>query len=450
MGTPQGSVTIRLSAPLKRSVHAVTQNPVGKRCIRFARTTAIELLHFARGVEWLRRRLHLPANKTVDLLQNVGMGDVRVIELSPGRAFRRALPALPQDAGALSHFRERIREYPEKEYVAVLERGSVWGYAHGAVFTSRDEFVPTFARDPWGPFLHEVWTRVRLPQPRRVAGRALYLVTAEATDNYHHWMIDLLPRIGAAERAGFPVSSFDHIILNHSNRAYQWETLQQLGIRREQIVQVNSALRLQPDELVIPSLKTSNEQMPAEHVSFLRRNFLPATASSRSRTRRIFLSRKDAPSRRLRNEAAAFEMLQACGFESVCLSGWSIARQATLFAEAEVIAGPSGAAFANLVFATPGTRVIEFASPNWLTVYHWMISARRGLHHSIVLGPGRLPPKELNIAGRGGDMVIDLGKLERVLATLPPSTAAASLPKAAATSYGRSTPPFFGAGACTP
>jgi hypothetical protein len=128
----------------------------------------------------------------------------------------------------------------------------------------------------------------------------------------------------------------------------------------------------------------------------------------------------------------------------------SIASQATLFDEAEVIAGPSGAAFANLVFATPGTRVIEFASPNWLTVYHWMISARRGLHHSIVLGPGRLPPTELNIAGRGGDMVIDLGKLERVLATLPPSTAAASLPKAAATSYGRSTPPFFGAGACTP
>jgi capsular polysaccharide biosynthesis protein len=443
-------VTTRLSATIKRSVHAVTQSHVGKRCIRFARATTIEVLHVARGVEWLRRRLHLPANQTIDLLQHANTGDVRVIELSRGRTFRRALPCLPEDAGALSHFRERTREYPDKEYVAVLEKGSVWGYAHGAVFTSREEFVPTFARDPWGPFLHEVWTRVRLPQPRRVAGRALYLVTAEATDNYHHWLIDLLPRIGAAERAGFPVASFDHVILNHANRAYQWETLQQLGIRREQVVQVNPALRLQPDELVIPSLKKSNEQMPSEHVRYLRRNFLPGKAPSRRRTRRIFLSRKDAPSRRLRNEAAAFELLQGCGFELVCLSGWSITRQAELFAEAEVIAGPSGAAFANLVFANPGTRVIEFASPNWLTVYHWMISARRGLHHSIVLGPGRLPSRELNISGRNADMVIDLDKLERVLATLPPSTGAASLPKAAATSYGRSTPPFFGAGACTP
>ncbi|HEU5079721.1 MAG TPA: glycosyltransferase family 61 protein [Opitutaceae bacterium] len=380
----------------------------------------VQALAPVRGLDRLRRVLNLPANHTIDPLLCVeNSRGMRIIQTRVHRKFRRAMPALPADTSVLPHFRAHTFEYPEKEYVTVLERGSAWGYVHGAVFTSEGEFVPTFARDPWGPRLHQVWTRARLPQPKRINGRALYLVTPEAADNYHHWMIDLLPRIGMVTRAGFPIEAFDHIILNQANRAYQWETLTRLGVKKEQMIQVSPSVRLQPDELVVPSLKGTNEQMPAEHVRFLRDTFLGTRGGRRGEGRRkLFLSRKDAPSRKLANEDEVFALLQPMGFESVSLTGRSVCEQARLFSEAEIIVGPSGAAFANLVFASPGTRVVEFASPTWLTVYHWMISARRGLPHTIILGPGGPPPRELNITGRAGDLVADISKLKRVLETL--------------------------------
>lgn len=399
-----------------RPVHAVTQNRFGKRGIRLFRIATIRLLHLPRQVDWLRRSLHLPHNTALDpLLPGAKGGGVSIISTGQPKSFRRALPHLPLDPDHLTYFSTRTKERPTQEYVAVLERGSIWGYIHGAVFTSADQFVPTFTRDPWGPHLHQVWTCLRLPAPRRISGRALYLVTPEATDNYHHWMIDLLPRIGLVQRAGFSLSSFDHIILNHADRRYQWETLEALGIRKEQVIQINPSLRIQPDQLVVPSLKPSNEQMPAEHVQFLRQHFLKGATARPNR--RLFLSRKDAPSRKLKNEDEVFALLRSHGFESVSLTGLSVVEQAHLFSQAEAIAGPSGAAFANLVFAPSGARVIEFASSSWLTVYHWMISARRGLHHTTLLGPGGPPPRELNISGRSADLEVELEKLSRFLAS---------------------------------
>ena len=179
-------------------------------------------------------------------------------------------------------------------------------------------------------------------------------------------MIDLLPRIGIVQRAGMPIDSFDAIVVNHTNLRFQRETLAHFGVRPEQLINISPSLSLQADTLVVPSLKPPNEQIPAEHVRFLRREFLPA-ATPRARTRRLYLSRRGAATRRLLNENEIFRFLQTFGFESVELSSLSVAQQAELFAEAELIVGPSGAAFANLVFAAPGTHVIEFAAPSWLT-----------------------------------------------------------------------------------
>lgn len=411
-------VSLIFPALLKKPVHAVTQNPLGKWGIRWARIAVVQGLVPLRKIDWLRRILNLPGNTPVDPLLSENASGLAIISTRQHRKFRRALPLLPEDPELLPHFRSRSSEYPEREYVTVLDGGSVWGYVHGAVFTSNGEFVPTFARDPWGPRLHQVWTRARLPPPKRIKGRALYLVTPEATDNYHHWMIDLLPRIGMVKRAGFPISSFDHVIVNTSGRAYQRETLSALGVREQQIIQAGPSLRLQPDQLVVPSLKSTNELMSAEDVRFLRDHFLPAANKERGAGRRYFLSRKDAPSRRLQNEEEVFQFLKPLGFEMLSLSGRTVAEQAELFSQAEILIGPSGAAFANLVFAPAGTRVLELASPSWLTVYHWMISARRGLRHAVVLGPGKSPPKELSIAGRGGDLVVDVSKLSRGLSTL--------------------------------
>lgn len=415
---PTMRARVNVFSELRPFVHVVSQSPVGKMVLRTTRRATVRLLSVAREIGWLRRWLRLPKNGWIDLVHSDPVAGLSIIALPPTAPFRRALPNFPADPEILPFFKARSREESSQEYVAVLDHGSVWGYAYGAVFTRNEHFVPMFARDPWGTKLHQVWTSTRLPVAQHLAGRVLYLVTPEATDNYHHWLVDLLPRIGIVKRAGFSLDDFNHIVINHSNRVFQWETLEQLGVRKERVIQAHPSLRVQADELVVPSLKRSNEVMPSYHVRFLRDSFLAPSAPPSGTGRRLMISRKDASARRLLNEDEIFAFLRPHGFESVTLSGKSVAAQAKLFSEAEMVVGASGAAFANLVFARPGTRVIELTSPSWITQYHWMISARRGLHHSIVLEPGDAPPEVLNIVGRSKDLKIDVRKLAKVFESI--------------------------------
>lgn len=385
---------------------------LAKTLLHHVRRTRIRALAAPRAWPWLRTRLHLPANEVFHPLQS-SSPEVRIVPLDPAETFRRPLPVVaPEDAAALDFFCARRSERIEPSFVAEFTDGLAWGYPTGAVFTADGRFVPVMSRDPSGAEFHAVWTRWRLPPPRRLAGRTLYLVTPEAADNFHHWMIDLLPRLGLVHRAGYPLETFDHVIVNHQGRRFQLESLARFGIARERLVPATPELFVRADQMVVPSLKRSNQTLPAADLAFLRQAFLPAPPGPR-RGRRIFLSRRDAAYRHLRDEATLRPLLESLEFEVVSTGAMSLEEQARLFAEAEVIAGPAGAAFANLVFASAPARVIEVAPPQWLAAFHWMISARLGLAHHLVLGRGRVMRGVPDAGARRQDIAVDLRSFAR-------------------------------------
>lgn len=373
-----------------------------------ARRGRVRALAMPRSVAPLRRALHLPSNRVVSPLEATSHDGLRVTVLDRAETFRRALPQLVGDPAALAFFQKRTTEPAYTSYVAELEEGRFWSSPFGAVLTRNDDFVPDFSRDPWGPHLHAIWNRARLPAPRRVAGRALYLVTPEADANYHHWMIDLLPRVMLARRAGFTPQSFSHVFVNACERSFQRETLERCGFTAAQILPLERDDHVCVDSLVVPWLKPTNQAMPLEDVAALRELLLPRTAA---RGRRIFLSRRDAGFRRLLNEDELHPLLKRHGFEIVSTGTMDVASQARLFAEAEWIAGASGAAFANLVFAPPGARVLEIAPPQWLAVYHWMISARCGLNHTVLLADGDHRTTQPDITGRRRNFTLSPDRL---------------------------------------
>lgn len=383
----------------------------------YARHAGVRALALPRGVPWVRRRLHLPANRTLDPLAGEAGGGITVARLDPGERFSRPLPALPCDPAARPFYATRTEEIVDPSFVVTLPGGAFWGGSGGAVFDGHGRFIPSLTRDPWGARLHTVWTRLRLPKPRRLAGRALYLVTPEVADNFHHWMIDLLPRLGLLRRAGHAPADFDHIILNHQGRRYQLESLARLGVPLERIRASEPGAHFRADELVVPSLKRINQSLPSADAAFLRETFLGAHPAAPA-GRRIFVTRGDASFRRLLNEADIIPIFQQHGFEVVSPATLTLPGQAALFASAEWIAGPAGAAFANLVFAPASARVLEISPPAWLSVHHWMISARRGLEHTVLLGEGECRPGVPDIGGRRRDF------------TLPPEKLSAWLPAA--------------------
>lgn len=364
----------------------------------------------------MRRRLHLPSNDIFDpLLHTSGCSEVRTTLLDRASSFRRPLPQCsPADAAALPFFSAHADDPTAPSYVCEIANGIAWGHPTGGVFTAAGQFIPAFTHDPCGPAFHTVWTRLRLPTPQRLAGRTLYLVTPEATDNFHHWLIDLIPRLGLVRRAGFRLEDFDHVVLNHSGRRYQLATLAHLGIPTEKIIRADASRWVQAETLVVPSLKPGNQSFPAADAAFLREAFLGTSAAPATR-RRIFLSRADAGYRRLRDEETLYPLLRSLDFEIVVPAQFDVVGQARLFAEADVIAGPAGAAFANLAFASPGTRVIEIVPPQWLAAFHWMISARLGLEHTILLGEGPVMKGVPDSSARQKDLVVDPTRLAEAL-----------------------------------
>ena len=96
--------------------------------------------------------------------------------------------------------------------------------------------------------------------------------------------------------------------------------------------------------------------------------------SARSRGRRLYISRAGANKRKVVNEQELIEALAALGFESIEAESLRLADQARLFSEAELVVGAHGAGLTNILFAAPGTRVIEILSlePNRVSAFGTM------------------------------------------------------------------------------
>ena len=74
---------------------------------------------------------------------------------------------------------------------------------------------------------------------------------------------------------------------------------------------------------------------------------------------KIYLTRQNASYRNLINEADLVKDLIPLGFKVIDLNYHDIFEQIKIFSNAKVIVGPTGSAFANIVFCNPETKIIE-------------------------------------------------------------------------------------------
>jgi hypothetical protein len=70
----------------------------------------------------------------------------------------------------------------------------------------------------------------------------------------------------------------------------------------------------------------------------------------------------------------------------VIMDNLTIAEQADIFYNADLVIAPHGAALTNLVFCRPGTKVCELFSPNYLMDFYSDLARATGLHHMGVIG----------------------------------------------------------------
>lgn len=227
--------------------------------------------------------------------------------------------------------------------------------------------------------LQAIPARAKLPPPaRRIPGAAVML-GLQWDYNYYHWLVEVLPRLALVADHRLPLLLFGR------PSAFQSRTLERLGIATGRQIWLTEPVQV--ERLLFPSRLFHPAFPEAEAATWLRRRFVGPMTRLRtrlSRPRRLFVSRANAPSRQLGNEAELLEALRPHGFEAVDPGSLDFDSQVALFAGAEAIAGPHGAGFTNMVFARRGAAVLEILAPTHPIPCYWALAAACGHRHACI------------------------------------------------------------------
>jgi capsular polysaccharide biosynthesis protein len=102
--------------------------------------------------------------------------------------------------------------------------------------------------------------------------------------------------------------------------------------------------------------------------------------------RRLYIDRRGAANRRLGNEGDVIASLARFGVVPVVLEALSLADQAALFADAELVVAPHGAGLTNIVFAPRDCRIVELLPNAYANWCFRRLAASCGLRYDCVVG----------------------------------------------------------------
>ena len=209
---------------------------------------------------------------------------------------------------------------------------------------------------------------------KKLNGTTLSLLTGGAgNNNYHHWLYDVLPRLGLCSKA-INLEKIDYFLFPDLIKKFQKETLDCLNIPNDKRLSSRKYRHIKNKELIVtdhPVVVTGDDTRDMQNMpnwimlwlknSFINNNIL----SNRKKKKKIYINRKDTKhsgERLISNESEIEKYLLEKNFISVSLGEIKFIDQVDLFYNAECIAGLQGAGFANIVFCEPGTKIIEFRS----------------------------------------------------------------------------------------
>lgn len=330
-----------------------------------------------------------------------GAGAVR----SPSRAVPETLQAVIGDPARF--LVKRRREWDVLKY-ARLYTGEAypvppslpfmlqdaWLHVPSGFVITRERKVLAFSSHSL-PALYEGHAATDLDSAPCVETPAFKLCTAWG-NNYAHWLMDGLPKADALASGDARLA-----VVDKPSPRFQTESLRLLGL--ENIFAPKTEL-LRFRELHFVSTGRSGVPDPGPLLRV--RNRLREAAGPSAGARRIYISRQQTR-RRILNGDEVGRVLGDFGFEEIFTEEMALADQVRLFAGAEAIFGAHGAGTMNVLFAPPGSVLIEAFNPRvWDHAAH-RIASLCGVRHYHLFGEN---------ASREFDMSLDPRTLERTLA----------------------------------
>lgn len=192
------------------------------------------------------------------------------------------------------------------------------------------------------------------------------------SENYYHFVFSIIAK---TELLDFVPKDVPLLVDNNIKKYESYQTLLKIcNSNDREIIYLDSKVCCRVDNLYLISLpsflapnvypgvvdKPEYTQFDIELLQKFRSRILASIGKNTDLPKRIFLSRKNASSRRPFNEYECQKLLRTYGFETIYPEELTFEQQVQIFHNAEMIAGGSGAAFTNLLYCSEGCQIFMF------------------------------------------------------------------------------------------
>jgi capsular polysaccharide biosynthesis protein len=219
------------------------------------------------------------------------------------------------------------------------------------------------------------------PRPSRYIHEESFLLIG--SKNYYHWTLECLASIHLWRSFG------DHrpkIVVGNLTQTQQ-DTLKAIGVPDASIIEVEDETNCHFRRVYVPSLTAiGNVDRICPEALIIPREIALQHRIEADGPPLIYISRRDAATRRLVNETELEEALIERGFVSVAAGELSFIEQVRFFAKARLVVALHGAGLTNLAYAAPGVSLIEIMPSFWKNPCFEKVTAIMGGAYASVLG----------------------------------------------------------------
>ena len=253
---------------------------------------------------------------------------------------------------------------------------------------------------------------------KRIEGRVFSLVQgASGNNNYFHWIFDILPKIKLCSEH-YLLKEIDFFYIPNLQN-FQKQTLSILNIEEDKILNSDLYRHIQASELIVVDhpwyhkgfILDQVEFLPSWIIHWLKDVYLKY-AKKFDNNEKIYIDRTESKFNhcQIQNDNEIFNFLKEQGFSKYKVGELSFFEQIYLFNNAKIIIGAHGAAFTNLAFCKPNTKIIEIRPSTQSNNNYKRISQIGNLNYRLI------KTKELDEDQKKfGDIYLPISELEHCI-----------------------------------
>jgi capsular polysaccharide biosynthesis protein len=201
---------------------------------------------------------------------------------------------------------------------------------------------------------------------KRIDGKVFNLAQGGSGNNYFHFMYDLIPKIYLLEKV-LSISSIDYFYVPKI-KIWQKKIYSLFGINEKRLIDSEKFKHIESNLIISVNhpwyhqgyIQDEVKNIPDWIINSNRIKFLPLLKKF-DNNKKIFLDRSSSVYShcQIQNNNELIDALTKKGFTSYKVEELNIEEQIHLFNDADIIVGAHGAAFANIMFCKPKTKIIE-------------------------------------------------------------------------------------------